>query len=682
MTTLLSGRDWAMPAIESSAPNDDRYMMRLIRLIILAVVLFASGALSSASAQSYRISAPDLLLRGSTFEVSVRGGEVAADTAHLPVVRVGGREYPMEVMDDGSVRATDVVATESGVFYVRVVRNGDVLVETTSRAIPGWVSILPPLIAIVIALIFKRVVPALFLGIWLGAWAAAGFSLRGMWQGLLASFEVYVLGALANPDHAAIILFSLMIGGMVGIISKNGGTQGVVNRIVGWAHNARRGQLTTGFLGLAIFFDDYANTLVVGNTMRPVTDRLRISREKLAYIVDSTAAPIACLALVTTWIGYEVGLIGTAVAQIDGFDESAYGIFLSSIPYSFYPLLALFFVFAIASTRRDFGPMLHAEVRARTTGVVLRPDANVDEAAIEGKELAAIEGKPQRAVNAIIPVVVLVVGVIGGLFATGEGDNVRDIIGTADSYKALMWASLLAVLAASALSIGQRILTIDQTVEAWYGGLKSMLFAMIILVLAWSLSSITEVLHTADFLVSVLGDAISPGVIPSIIFILSAATAFATGSSWGTMGILMPLVIPLTWAVLVGNEMASPEHFHIMYSAIACVLAGSVWGDHCSPISDTTILSSMASGCDHIDHVNTQLPYALYVGAAAVLLGTLPAGFGVPWWLCLFAGVAALSAVLYFHGKPIRDEIEDRGLEPLPPADPNAPLHPSKRHDA
>ncbi|MDX1741332.1 MAG: hypothetical protein R3178_08575, partial [Rhodothermales bacterium] len=181
----------------------------------------------------------------------------------------------------------------------------------------GWVSVLPPLIAIAMALAFKRVIPALFLGVWVGAWAVYGFSAQGLLQGVLDSFQIFVLQALANEDHAAIILFSFMIGGMVGIITRNGGMNGVVNKIAGWATSARRGQLATGILGLVVFFDDYANTLVVGNTMRPVTDGLRISREKLAYIVDSTAAPVSCLALVTTWIGYEVGLIGTAVDKIE-----------------------------------------------------------------------------------------------------------------------------------------------------------------------------------------------------------------------------------------------------------------------------------------------------------------------------------------------------------------------------
>jgi Na+/H+ antiporter NhaC len=515
----------------------------------------------------------------------------------------------------------------------------------------GWVSVLPPLIAIAMALAFKRVIPALFLGIWVGAWAVYGFSAQGLLQGVLDAFQVYVLQALANEDHAAIILFSFMIGGMVGIITRNGGMNGVVNRIAGWATSARRGQLATGVLGLVVFFDDYANTLVVGNTMRPVTDGLRISREKLAYIVDSTAAPVSCLALVTTWIGYEVGLIGTAVEKIEGLDISAYAVFLSSIPFSFYPILAIFFVFAIVLSRNDFGPMYRAELRARSTGELLSPDASIDPEATTGEHTTPKEGKPQRALNAIVPVAVLVLGVVVGLFVTGEGDNVRDIIGSADSYKALMWASLLGVLVAYVLSVGQRILTVGDTVEAWYSGLKSMLFAMIILVLAWSLSGITEVLGTAEYLVLILGDAIPAGLLPAIVFLLSAATAFATGSSWGTMGILMPLVIPLTWAVLVVNEMADPAHYHILYSTVSCILAGAVWGDHCSPMSDTTILSSMASGCDHIDHVRTQLPYALTVGIVAILVGTVPTGFGFPWWLSLIIGASILLVGLRYAGR-------------------------------
>jgi len=268
------------------------------------------------------------------------------------------------------------------------------------------------------------------------------------------------------------------------------------------------------------------------------------------------------------------------------------------------------------------------------------------------------EGQPQRAVNAMIPISVLISGVLVGLYVTGEGNGLREIIGSADSYKALMWASLLGAFTAAALSIGQRILTIAETVDAWYAGLKAMMIAMIILVLAWALSAVTEVLNTAGYLVSILGDTLHPGFVPALVFILSAATAFATGSSWGTMGILMPLVLPLTWAVMQASNMATPENYGIIYSTVACVLAGSVWGDHCSPISDTTILSSMASGSDHIDHVRTQLPYALLVGSVGMVIGTIPTGFGLPWWLALPISAVILVGIHRFLAKPVDLEFQ------------------------
>lgn len=616
---------------------------------------FASSAFGQTEGP---VEVPNPVLTGIEFSVTVPGDSSLAG-AGTPAVRVDGRTEPLRYdAEQEQWTAEGITVSSSGAATVEVVANQTVLRSTDTRAIPGWLSIVPPLLAIGMALLYRRVVPALFFGIWIGALIAIGFTPWAAFKGLLDTLQVYVLGALANDSHAAIILFSLMIGGMVGIISKNGGTLGIVERLTSWANDSKRGQVVTGVLGISIFFDDYANTLIVGNTMRPVTDRLRISREKLAYIVDSTAAPISTLAFVTTWIGYQVGLLGTAIEGIEGFSQGAYSVFLSSLPYNFYPLLALFFVFLIAYSRYDFGPMYDAEKRARETGQVLGEGAKVDEAATEGEELDPPEGTPLRAVNAIIPIVVLVGAVLAGLYATGVSvtgadASIREIIGEADSYAALMWGSLLGVLTAAGLSLGQGILDLEQTVEAWYEGLKSMLFAMIILVLAWGLSDITEVLHTADYLVTILGETLPPGVVPAIIFILAAATAFATGSSWGTMGILMPLVVPLVWAILVQNGMDGSAHYHILYSSVSCVLAGSVWGDHCSPISDTTILSSMASGCDHIEHVRTQLPYALSVGTVAILFGTLPAGFGMPWWIGLLVGGGLLYGLLRVVGKPL-----------------------------
>jgi Na+/H+ antiporter NhaC len=534
-----------------------------------------------------------------------------------------------------------------------------VLAETAGEADPAsWVSILPPLVAILLALYLRQVIPALFMGVWLGAWAINGFSLQGLWHGLLESFQVHILSAVADADHAAIVLFSLMIGGTVGIISRNGGMQGIVNRIVTWADNARRACLATATMGLAVFFDDYANTLVVGNTMRPVTDSMRISRAKLAYLVDSTAAPVACIALVTTWIGYEVGLIGESISGLPDLDAEPYLLFLATVPYSFYPLLAIAFVFMVASHQRDFGPMLKAERRARESGV--ESDDHLDSSMAEDCEpIEAVEGKPQRAINAALPIFALVFSVMAGLYITGRANveeadpALRDIIGAADSYKSLMWGSLIGMITAAGLTMAQRIMSLEEIVNAWYKGLRSMFYAMIILVLAWSLGGITEILGTADYLVSVLGETLPVQLLPALIFILAAFTAFATGSSWGSMGILVPLVIPLTWAVMKASGHAGPADMHLLYSSIASVLAGSVWGDHCSPISDTTILSSMASGCDHIEHVRTQLPYALLVGAVALGAGSLPVAFGMPWWLGLVMGAALLFLVLRLAGQRI-----------------------------
>jgi len=615
-----------------------------------AVLLGLLGTAVPHAATAQSVDAPSVVLNGISFSVTVDDPDRQLTPGAQ--IRVGSETAALE--SDGTTwTAEGLVVEDTGPQSVELVQGGETLSSASTRSIPGFLSLLPPILAIGMALAFKRVIPALFLGIWVGAWVAAGLSLSGLFVGLLESLEIYVVGALANESHVAIILFSLMIGGMVGIISRN--------------------------LGVGMFFDDYANTLVVGNTMRPVTDRLNVSREKLAYIVDSTAAPVACVAFVTTWIGYEVGLVGTAVEGLDGFNQGAYSIFLSSLAYSFYPWLALYFVFVVANSSRDFGPMARAEIRARTTGQVVSPEANLDKAAEEDNdEMRPKDGIPLRAYNAVLPILVLVGSVLAGLYwglywtgieAAGGDASLREIIGEADSYTSLIWGSLLGVLAAGALSVGQRLLSLEETVEAWYSGLKSMLFAMIILVLAWALSDITGVLHTADYLVSVLGTTLPPGVVPAIIFVLAAATAFATGSSWGTMGILMPLVVPLVWAVLQANNMADPSNYHIMYSAVSCVLAGSVWGDHCSPISDTTILSSMASGCDHIDHVRTQLPYALSVGFVALFVGTLPAGFGFPWWLSLLIGAGLLSGALRLFGTPV----DTQGDTPAAPP-PDTPI--------
>lgn len=598
-------------------------------------------AASLSTAWSQEIRTPRVALSGVESALRVTD----ADPGERLELSVGGKSYPAVADADGAATIT-VVLDSPGVVGVQLDSGSQASLEL--RVLPGWVSVLPPLVAIFMALLLRNVLPALLLGIWLGATALISFSPAGIFRGLLDSFQIYVVDALADHDHASIILFSLMMGGMVGIITRNGGMRAIVQSLVTRAKSAIGAQVSVWFLGLLIFFDDYSNTLVVGNTARALTDHLRVSREKLAYIVDSTAAPVVCLALATTWIGYEVGLIDSAIRGIDGIDESAYAIFLRSIPYSFYPILAVLFVFFVSASGRDFGPMLKAEIRAR--GGEVAPLQSEDLPALQGDNLSAKDDVKEQAGNAAAPIVVVVVVLVVSLYVTGTGETITEIIGSADAYRAMLWASFLGVITAAGMSFVRGVLSVNEIVDAWFGGVRALLFAMIVLILAWSLSAVSRDLQTADFLVSILVGNFSPALVPASVFVLSGATAFTTGTSWGTMAILMPLVIPLTWAVMIDSGMNSPEDFHLLYSAIACNLAGAVWGDHCSPISDTTVLSSMASGCDHIEHVRTQMPYSLLVGAVALGLGTIPAGFGISPLVLLPVGLVTLFCVLMVTG--------------------------------
>ncbi len=562
---------------------------------------------------------------------------------------VGGQSWSATADADGIAAFDDVMLSEAGTAAVTATAAGE-SVSKNVRVIPGWVSVLPAVLAIVIALTLRNVIPALLIGLWVGATALQSFTLRGAGEGLLDSFQVFVTGAIADFDRASIILFTMMIGGMVGIITRNGGMASIVKSIVSRAKTAVGGQVAVWLMGLMIFFDDYSNTLVVGNTARSLTDHLKVSREKLAYIVDSTAAPVACIALITTWIGYQIGLVDQALASVPGLsDMQAYSVFIHSIPYSFYPILAIVFVLMISASGLDFGPMYTAEKRARNGNV--KPETSENLPSIQGDELEPKEKIPLRAFNAFVPILALVVALLVSLFVLGEGDSLVTILETTSPYQAMMYSSFVGVLVAATLSIGQRILSVHETVDAWYGGLRATLFGMIILVLAWSLSDLTAMLNTASYLVTLLADSLPVSLIPALVFILAAITAFTTGTSWGTMAILMPLIIPLSWAVMTVNGIADPGGMHILYSSVACCLAGAVWGDHCSPISDTTVLSSVASGCDHIEHVRTQLPYALLVGIVALLVGTVPGGFGMPPWLSIVLGIVVLASILKLLGK-------------------------------
>ena len=526
--------------------------------------------------------------------------------------------------------------TKSGEIYTRV------------KNIPLWTSILPPLTAILLALIFKEVVISLFAGVWVGAFLASGYNFS---RSLFTIIDTYIISALKDSGHLSIIVFSLLIGGMVALISKNGGMAGVVERLSKYAHSRKSSQFVTWLMGVSIFFDDYANTLIVGNTMRPVTDKFKISREKLAYIVDSTAAPVAAIAFITTWIGAELGYIADGINSITGFPEdmTAYLIFISSLKYSFYPILAILFILILIYTGRDFGPMYTIE-KASYSGTF---SENQDKKQTQPEDLSPVEHAVLSPSNALIPVLSVIIITILGLLVTGFESIATDlssrgitldgswgqiwnqmgvlqtdqgvlvklgmIIGRADSYVALLWASLTGVILAAILTIGRRTMKLEETITTIISGFKTMLPALLILTFAWSLALTTDELHTATFITSALKDTLNPYLMPMIVFILAAAISFSTGSSWSTMAILYPIAIPTTWAISQTQGLDIDISIELILNVIATVLAASVMGDHCSPISDTTILSSLASDCNHLSHVRTQIPYALTVGSLSFI---------------------------------------------------------------
>ena len=520
---------------------------------------------------------------------------------------------------------------------------------------PLWMSVLPPLVAIAMALLIKEVLSSLFIGILMGTFLMSLYAgqtpAAALGGGLLRVVDTYVFGALFDSNHVLIILFTLIIGGMVRIISVNGGMQGVVNLLSRRAKGPRSGQLMTFLMDLCVFFDDYSNTLVVGNTMRPITDKLKVSREKLAYIVDSTSAPVVAVAFVTTWIGAELSYIQDGINAI-GLDTSAYSVFFHSLGYSFYPFLTLGFVLMIILTGRDFGPMLKAECKARMAATVSSDEENTD--------------VPQSAhiIDALVPLLVLIIGTIIGLFFTGYDANVWSdahagffsklsaTIGAANSYKALLWASLISLLVSIVMTLLRGTIKFGQVMEEMVVGFKSMLNAVLILTMAWSIALVTKDMHTAEFVSQLLLQwSLSPALVPVLTFLLAALIGFSTGTSWGTMAILYPLILPASWMLGQEHGLGLEAAMPLFYNVVASVMAGAVMGDHCSPISDTTIMSSLASRCNHLQHVSTQMPYALTVGFVALLVGVLPTALGFPSWAAFLVAFAVLGLVVRFVGK-------------------------------
>lgn len=565
----------------------------------------------------------------------------------------------------------------------------------------GWLSLLPPIIAIVLAIVTRRVLISLGLSILSGAVLLA-WPQRSERNLLVGTFDSawndHLWPAFADGAHQQVFIFSLTLGAMVGVIEAAGGMESLIHKVTRKVRTGRGGQMMVWLLGLAIFFDDYANTLLLGSTMRKAADRLKFSRAKLAYLVDSTAAPVAGLALVSTWVATEISQIDKGLESAGVSSEiSAFSVFLGSVPYRFYAILALVMVAVIAWSGRDFGPMLAEEEKANSdAGDTAIDSSDSNAAAVSSSELRSTDTYELRQASggepgwlwatAVVPVLVCV-GVVcifllkTGLEATGETEltGLRywgEVIGNADSYIALVWGSVSGLVFALALgTIGINSMTTPRPISDLVWGLLKgawQIFpAMVILWLAWSLSSMTDgsselddgsirgpFLDTGNYLAGLLQESGMPGwMLPTAVFVTSGFVAMSTGTSWGTMAILTPLAVELAILAGVGDaanstgatlsELGGP----LLLPVVGAVLAGSIFGDHCSPISDTTVLSSRASGCDHILHVRTQLPYAFSVGLITIFLGTIPSGFGFSAWLSLLIASVAIVAMVYAIGR-------------------------------
>ena len=518
----------------------------------------------------------------------------------------------------------------------------------------GVLSLLPPLVTILLAIVTRQILPSLLAGVFVGALILArGNPLAAVAEGL----EGHLWTSLADSDHLRVFVFTLLMGAMIGVLRYGGGMESLVDLLTPLARDRRRGQLSVWLLGLLVFFDDYANCLLLGHTMRPLTDRLGISREKLAYIVDSTAAPVSGLALVSTWIAGEIGFIqaGFETLKLPN-PADGLGIFVATIPYRFYVLFALLLVPLVALINRDLGEMVDAERRAKGG----EPNQ------LRGPAPATLEpGRRTSVWDALVPVLVVLFLTIGLIVWTGyrklaadgleESVSLLTAFGQGDSYLSLVYGSLAGWLTACLFCVARRLGPASDLQAASLQGALQVLPALTILWLSWALSGLTkaEYLATGDFLGRLLQEMLDVRWLPTAVFIVASFVAFCTGTSWGTMGILLPLVVPVAWRMLAMEETTVPTSEPILMAAIGSVLAGAVFGDHCSPISDTTVMSSQASGCDHMAHVRTQMPYALLAGLIAILFGTIPVGFGLSAELLLVVGSIAMVGALYWFGRSV-----------------------------
>jgi len=498
-----------------------------------------------------------------------------------------------------------------------------------------WYSIIPPLTAILLAFVTGRVFLSLTIAIIAGGLLVnvpqAPLSPTA-WLRAIPTAGSFAVQALTTKSNLQILAFIPPIFVMIALIFASGGFSGVIRLLLRWVKGRKSAQAATAVMGLVCFIDDYANAMIIGSAMRPVTDRFGVSREKLAFIVDATSAPVAGLAVVSTWIAYEVGLF-TAIAGQLGIQKDGYAIFFDALSFRFYCILMIAFIFLNIIFGRDFGPMKNAEQGSRPTEEAKQPERKAH------PDITEESKHQQRAINAILPLSGLMIFDLTALWLSGDGP--ARLKAGASVFDLAYWRCVIAdagnttviLLYAALFGLGISLvcarccasLSFTAIGRCFRTGLKKSLLPLIILTLAWSLKNCCDALKTGTFLASLLAENLSPLWFPALLFTTASVVSFATGTSYGTMAILIPTAIPIAFAL-------DGQNYGL--TTMVCfgsVLDGAIFGDHCSPISDTTIMSSVSSSCDLMRHVRTQLPYSLFVAAIALICGYIPTAFGLSW---------------------------------------------------
>lgn len=470
----------------------------------------------------------------------------------------------------------------------------------------GALSLIPPLLAIALAIVTRKAVLSLFVGIWAGGVVLTG----GL--GLEQTFQWIAEAVGDSVFHAQIIIFTLLLGSAVAMMWRLGGSHAVRDWAIERIDSKRKAGVATWLLGILLFFDDYANTAVVGSTMKDVSDHLQVSREKLSYLVDSTAAPVATLAI-SSWVAFQLSMIESGYEATDlaaSEVPNSFEVFLESIPYNMYAILAVVMVGIVVLSQRDYGEMLTAEHRASRTGKVTRDDAR------PMQDVEAELGEPNvddpRLTSFVLPIAVLIVVTVGSALYTGyePGASLYDTVTGADYALALIFGSFAMVVSTYVLGYAYGLLSLGESVDTTIDGFGIMLTAVTILVLAWGIGNVVAPvdeggLGTGTYVADFVGQFLTPEILPVVVLFTAAFIAFSTGSSWGTMGIVTPIAVPVAWNLTGSHTMVAV--------VVGMVFSGAIFGDHSSPISDTTVLSSTFTGADLIDHVRTQFYYALTV---------------------------------------------------------------------